>query len=130
MPALNQTQSDALTIAVRNSTPLARLSFAEVQAVFAQMTALGFTIQAIGSTGGSYLSTSPFSASDIAAAGSAASSIDQDELPSSDVTIFLTDALRSTTAMSRLNRDEADAALTAIQTLGYPILRPASQGVG
>lgn len=122
MPALTQPQADALTIALRNSTPFARLSFVEVQAVFARMTALGFTIQPIGSTGGSYLNVDAFTAADT-------SGICSDELPSSDVTIFLTDALRSTTAMSRLNRDEADDALTAIQTLGYPILRPAALGL-
>jgi hypothetical protein len=102
MTALTQPQADALNIALRNSTPLSRLSFAEVQAVFDAMTNAGFAIQAIGSTGGNVMSDAELS--------------------------IISDFLRSNTQMSRLATVEADAVLSAIRTMGYLVTQPGDIG--
>jgi hypothetical protein len=103
MSALTTNEAAALAMALRNTTAFVRLSLGEVSAVLAQMTALGYVIQEIGSTGGSYIAS-------------------QAEFR------ILADTLCSTTAMSRLGYAEALPALLAIQTLGNPILRPSAQG--
>jgi hypothetical protein len=104
MTALTQPQSDALSITLRNSTQLGRLSLGELNTVFTTLSSLGYTIQMTGSTGGSYITS---------------------EAEFAKLATLLCDK----TGMSRLSLVEALAAILKLQALGYPVLRPSSLGV-